>query len=52
MAAEADAGEKARLRKLGRRLRSVHEELAEYSDLLHRWAPAASLWAQPEQALL
>jgi hypothetical protein len=33
-AAEADAGEKSRLRKLSRRLRSVHEELTEYADLL------------------
>ena len=33
-AQDADAGEKSRLRKLSRRLRSVHEELTEYSDLL------------------
>ena len=36
MAAETNASEKSKLKKLARRLQSVHEELKEYSDLLQR----------------
>jgi len=35
VAAEAEFSEKAKLKKLARRLRTVHEELKEYSELLH-----------------
>ncbi len=36
MAREADLSEKSKLKKLLRRLRSVHDELTEYNELLQR----------------
>ncbi len=52
MAAEANPSEKSKLKKLARRLRSVHEELKEYSELLQRYISLPPTTAEASFVLL